>query len=176
MQTKSCTKCKTQLPATLEFFYKNAGGKFGVTPRCKTCVNEDNTKAHAKRLAKNPDKIRAQANARSSKSYHNNLDENRKKQREHQAKLRADPNKYAQILSKKRAGGARLSVEEVELIRKNQNNQCAICLSPEPTDLDHCHTSGDVRWLLCRHCNRGLGAFRDNPDWLEKAATMLRRL
>lgn len=176
MQIKSCTKCKKQLPATLEFFYKNAGGKFGVTPRCKSCVNEDNKASHKKRLQKDPDKIKAQANARAAKSYHKNIDKNRKRQRDYQAKLRADPKRYSEIKSKKRAGGARLSVEEVDAIRKNQNNQCAICESPDPTDLDHYHTSGDVRWLLCRHCNRGLGAFRDNPDWLEKAAAMLRKI
>lgn len=174
MQIKTCTKCKKQLPATLEFFYKNAGGKFGVTPRCKPCVNKDNEASLKKRLEKDPDKIRLQANARASKSYHKHIDKNREKQRDFQAKIRADPKRYAEIQSKKRGGGAKLSVEEVDAIRKNQNNQCAICESPNPTDLDHCHTTGSVRWLLCRHCNRGLGAFRDNPEWLEKAATMLK--
>jgi len=174
MQSKTCTKCKKQHPATLEFFYKNAGGKYGLTPRCKTCVNYDNKVSHEKRLSKNPELVRAQGNARAKKSYRNNLEENRKKQREFQAKYRADPERYALIQSRKRANGAGLTPEQVEEIRTRQNNLCAICSDPEPTDLDHCHTSGKVRWLLCKHCNRGLGAFRDNPEWLEKAASMLR--
>lgn len=71
---KTCRKCLKEFPATLEFFYKNSGGKFGVTPRCKTCVNQDNAASHAKRLAANPEKIRAQATARSKKYYYSNLE------------------------------------------------------------------------------------------------------
>lgn len=32
---KTCRKCGEKKPATLEFFYKNPGGKFGLTPRYK---------------------------------------------------------------------------------------------------------------------------------------------
>lgn len=176
MNIKKCTKCKKELPATLEFFYKHAGGKFGITPRCKPCVNSDNAKSYAKRLLADPEKIRAQASARTKKSYHKNLTKSRERHRNHQAKVRSDPEKYAEIKSKKRAGGARLSVSQVQAIKDSQNNCCAICEAPNPTDLDHCHNSGAVRWMLCRHCNRGLGAFRDNPVWLRKAAQMLTEL
>ena len=47
---KTCRKCLKEFPATLEFFYKNSGSKFGVTPRCKACVNQDNAASHAKDL------------------------------------------------------------------------------------------------------------------------------
>jgi len=30
--------------------------------------------------------------------------------------------------------------------------------------VDHCHTGGQVRELLCRHCNIAAGAVWDNPD------------
>lgn len=173
MNLKTCTKCKNELPATLENFYKNAGGKFGVTPRCKPCVNEDNMASHAKRLAAAPDKIREQANARAKKSYHNNLEKNRERQCLHQKARREDPIKGEVIKARKRADGAGLTPEEIETIRQNQGNLCAICEDPEPTDLDHCHTSGKVRWLLCKHCNRALGAFRDRSDLMRKAANML---
>lgn len=173
MNLKTCTKCKKELPATLEHFYKNAGGKFGVTPRCKPCVNEDNKASHKKRMAKNPEHIRTLANARSQKSYYKNLEANQERQRVHQKARREDPVKGGIIKARKRAGGAGLSPEEVEAIRQNQGNLCAICEAPDPTDLDHCHKSGKVRWLLCTHCNRALGAFRDRPDLMRKAASML---
>lgn len=172
---KTCTKCKKVLPATLEFFFKNAGGKFGLTPRCKTCVTEDNTLSHQKRLQSDPDHVRKLANARSKKHYQNNLDSSREVSRKSAAKARQDPEKYLKIQSRKRAGYARLTPDQIEQIRSEQKNLCAICDEPNPTDLDHSHESGEVRWLLCKHCNRGLGAFRDNPDWLEKAAQMLRK-
>ena len=44
---------------------------------------------------------------------------------------------------------------------------------PGPTDLDHCHKTGRVRFLLCRHGNRGLGAFFDSPNLMRRAARVL---
>lgn len=177
-QMKTCRKCGKDLPATLEFFYKNTGGKFGLTPRCKTCVNEDNALSHAKRLAADPVKIRAQATARSKKSYQKHLEPSRKRHRDYQAKLRSIPERYAEIQAKKRGGGARLSAEELEAMFQAQGCVCAICGSDKSGsqngwNVDHCHKTNQVRFVLCAHCNRGLGAFRDNPDWLRKAAEML---
>ena len=57
-----------------------------------------------------------------------------------------------------------------------QNGVCAICggnRGPNALALDHDHTTGDVRGLLCRPCNLGLGHFADNPEWLRKAADFI---
>ena len=35
--------------------------------------------------------------------------------------------------------------------------------------IDHCHTTGKVRGLLCTQCNTGLGLFKDNPVNLARA-------
>lgn len=40
-------------------------------------------------------------------------------------------------------------------------------------NLDHCHTTGKVRALLCHNCNRGLGLFQDNPEYLRSAANYI---
>ena len=37
---RTCTKCKKEFPATLEFFGKQKGGKFGLKASCKECYNE----------------------------------------------------------------------------------------------------------------------------------------
>lgn len=42
-------------------------------------------------------------------------------------------------------------------------------------NVDHCHTTGKVRGLICHNCNRGLGLFRDNPAYLREAALYLER-
>ena len=51
--------------------------------------------------------------------------------------------------------------------------ECVICGSTEKLVVDHCHTTNQVRGMLCNHCNRGLGHFRDNPDLLEFARIYL---
>lgn len=177
-QTKTCRKCGKELPATLEFFYKNSGGKYGLTPRCKPCVDEDNQIAYQKRMANNREKVLAQNNARSKKHYHANLEAMRDKHRNDQARRRADPVQSQIIKARKRANGAGLKPEEIDQIFLSQGQCCAICKSTEPGskagwNLDHCHETETVRFILCAHCNRGLGAFRDNPDLMRQAADML---
>lgn len=61
-----------------------------------------------------------------------------------------------------------------------QGGCCAICGSAEPSRkrdtkfcIDHCHTSGKVRGLLCVGCNADLGQFKDNPQRLRSAAVYL---
>lgn len=179
--TKTCRKCGNSLPATTEFFYRNQGGKFGLTPRCKPCVNEDNKSSHAARMLREPEKIRALANARSKRSYQKNLDANRKRQREHQAKRRLVPEELEKIRTRKKAGGAGLTPEQWRAMFEVQGCRCAICGSAEPNskmgwNTDHCHKTKRVRFILCAHCNRGLGAFRDNPELMRKAADMLEEI
>lgn len=63
-----------------------------------------------------------------------------------------------------------------------QNNSCLICgiefstgpFGPDSPVVDHCHTYGHVRGILCNECNRGLGYFHDNVDSLIKAAQYLK--
>lgn len=59
------------------------------------------------------------------------------------------------------------------LALKSEVTQCVICGSAEPLVVDHDHLTGEVRGLLCNHCNRGLGHFRDDPMLLEFAAQYL---
>lgn len=81
----------------------------------------------------------------------------------------------------------KLSAEQYEKLLKEQNYVCKICGKYETAKLngvtkrlsvDHCHVSEKngqikIRGLLCHHCNQGLGAFRDNANYLRKAAQYL---
>lgn len=65
-----------------------------------------------------------------------------------------------------------------------QGGVCAICLLPETQRkgpdggakalaVDHCHTTGNIRSLLCGRCNTALGMFGESADRLRAAARYL---
>jgi hypothetical protein len=69
-----------------------------------------------------------------------------------------------------------LTPEEFDALLTKQNNECAICYSPEPGaswHIDHCHDTGRVRGVLCQRCNMALGLFTDDPTMLEQAVKYL---
>ena len=41
-------------------------------------------------------------------------------------------------------------------------------------NVDHCHETGKIRGLLCHNCNRALGLFKDNVEFLERAILYLK--
>jgi hypothetical protein len=73
-----------------------------------------------------------------------------------------------------------LSIEGYEQMFISQCGLCAICGSEHPGGnsphfkIDHDHTTGAIRALLCSECNLGLGKFHDDPQTLEAAAKYLR--
>lgn len=52
-------------------------------------------------------------------------------------------------------------------------NECVICGKNESLVVDHCHKTNNIRGMLCNHCNRGLGHFKDDPNLLEFARIYL---
>jgi hypothetical protein len=78
-------------------------------------------------------------------------------------------NKKAKNLSK-----YDITANQHEALLKSQNFKCAICEEAVDTIcIDHDHKTGRVRGGLCGRCNSGLGFFRDNPEFLEKAKMYL---
>lgn len=63
-----------------------------------------------------------------------------------------------------------------------QGGRCAICRTDKAFSgggdgrrlaIDHCHSTGIVRGLLCGNCNRMLGLVKDDPEALRRAAAYL---
>jgi len=73
-----------------------------------------------------------------------------------------------------------LSVDAYNDMLVAQAGGCAICggqnIKGRRLAVDHNHQTGKVRGLLCDRCNRGLGNFQDNIEYLSSAITYLKKL
>lgn len=67
-----------------------------------------------------------------------------------------------------------MTLEEFQAMLMRQGGCCLICQEEmDPPVVDHDHTTGVVRGLLCRPCNAGLGIFRDDYRLLTRATEYL---
>ncbi len=65
-----------------------------------------------------------------------------------------------------------ITSEEYDVMLAKQDGHCATCSTTVPGNsrrnvyfsVDHCHTTGKVRGLLCHNCNTALGLLKDNTD------------
>ena len=65
-------------------------------------------------------------------------------------------------------------------VLESQNGACKICgkvdpgrISSKRLAVDHDHTTGKVRGILCFRCNMGLGCFNDNIEIIKKVINYL---
>ena len=73
-----------------------------------------------------------------------------------------------------------ITIEFYNGMLESQHNRCAICgyefgSAQGDTYVDHCHSTGVVRGLLCRKCNTGIGMFNDNTTNLANAIVYLQQ-
>lgn len=77
-----------------------------------------------------------------------------------------------------------LSADDYHAMLMAQGNKCAICARSFGDDprsrkdlphVDHSHSTGRVRALLCVRCNQGIGLLREDADLLRSAITYLER-
>jgi len=82
-------------------------------------------------------------------------------------------------LDKARTRTYGVTPEQFQQMKDAQDNACEICklpFVPEKTPhVDHCHTTNRVRGLLCNHCNRGLGGFRDSINIMQSAQEYIKK-
>lgn len=76
----------------------------------------------------------------------------------------------------------KITQQEYEKLEEKQNHTCAICKTSgfkmrehhfKKLVVDHCHTTGKVRGLLCHNCNRALGLLKDSKSALQNAINYL---
>jgi hypothetical protein len=75
----------------------------------------------------------------------------------------------------------KMSQSDYEKILNDQHGLCAICGSPSPGGhgtmfrIDHDHSSGKIRGLLCNKCNVGIGHFDDDTEKMRLAILYLEK-
>ena len=70
-----------------------------------------------------------------------------------------------------------LTKEQYLDMLEKQNHVCAICGNKDNNKklaVDHCHTTGVIRGLLCSSCNTSLGKFKDSVELLQNAIQYLK--
>ena len=163
--TRTCNKCGEEKPLTEEFFRPNPTK--GLRLGCRECEN----KAAALSRALNPEKAREAA---------------RKWSKEHPEQRNAtkrawyarNKDKHKDSVLKRMYG---LPLEEYTRILTAQGGTCGICKTAtegncgRQLSVDHNHSTGEVRGLLCGRCNSVLGFIDEHPGVLERAIEWLKR-
>jgi hypothetical protein len=144
--------CQTEKP--INSFFKSKTAKRGHYSECKECTYERAREYRKKNWAR---------------CY-----ETRKKYKQRNRKKVASLTRKSAL--KTRYG---ITPERYQELLKQQNYRCGICgihedeVSQRSLCVDHCHNSNQVRGLLCDKCNRGIGAFNDDPELISKAAEFI---
>lgn len=151
-ETKKCSRCKEE--KLLVDFHNSKVGFLGKQGACKLCQRQ----VLDDRRAANPE-------------HYNKLSSLWKKKNPEKTKA------SSRNAALKRTYG--ISSKDYAEMLEAQGFSCALCQSKEPCGVgrfhvDHCHTTGKVRGLLCHYCNIGLGHFKESAALLERAIEYLR--
>lgn len=93
----------------------------------------------------------------------------------YQRQYRAHKDRTAEYLKYKYG----IDVETYNAKLEEQDGKCAICGKGQGNSVksklfvDHDHTTGKIRGLLCDSCNRGIGLLQDDADLLMAAVAYL---
>lgn len=180
-----CNRCGLEKDESL--FYKYSGLQ-SLMLQCKDC----NIKA-AKLYAKNN---RQKVNKTKLANYHKHIEKNRAIDRSrywnnperrnytlnnHKRWAIENPRIKRDLILKREYG---ISIENYESMLARQNHVCAICEKPESIArkgsvcslvVDHCHTTGKIRGLLCNNCNRVLGLMKESKTSISRMVEYLNK-
>jgi hypothetical protein len=177
---RDCTKCAVFKPWA--DYHKAKKGLCGKAQQCKQCVHkyfhqrwkaDPDYRARVKAHRRKPEMQAwlAEYNQRPeviahTKAYFKVLNSTEQHKR------------YSKNISLKSHYG--ITLEQYEGALAEQGGGCAICGVTTNTNrrslhVDHDHSSGQIRGILCHHCNLGIGNLKDDPTLLTKAAAYLVR-
>lgn len=69
-----------------------------------------------------------------------------------------------------------MSLDQYNKLVAAHRGKCAICTEEmRKPHIDHCHTTGKIRGLLCGPCNHAIGSLKDSPLRCFLAASYLQK-
>jgi hypothetical protein len=146
----------------VEKFHKHKRNPDGLQNTCKKCHREYVNDYQARKRAEDPEGWAATQRERVA-AANAKIAEWVKKNPE-----------LARLYRRARTHG--LTNERMQELYDRAGGKCEICgdeVEDRKMHVDHCHTTGDVRGMLCQHCNTGLGKFRDSVQNLQNAIRYL---
>ena len=155
-----CRECSTILTPNVNWYAKGADNKNFICNNCRKIYYN-----------KNKARINAQSKAWRLR--------NKEKVKLAQKKARVKNADYYKNYNLQIKYG--ITLEDFYKILAVQNYSCAICGTHSPGGrnntfhVDHDHDTGEVRGLLCHHCNTALGKFKDDPEILKSAILYLEK-
>lgn len=164
---KKCSSCKEIKDISL--FHKDRSTKDGFGWRCTPCKKIESRDFYEK------NKIKIKETQR--RYQENNSEKYAEMQKKSQNKYYKNSiNKIKDRYLKSNYG---ITKEEYEAMLSKQGGVCAVCGNTNRDgrmlSVDHDHTSGKIRELLCQYCNASLGMARDDIGILEKLRLYLIR-
>lgn len=150
---KVCKSCGIEKPLS-EYHIAQKAGYVGKDGYKRTT---DVYKAHCKECYRKKQR----------EEYHQMpLEEQRERRRRN---YNSDYNKFYLLRTK-----YGLTKTQFDIMIAEQKSSCKICSTPlDNPQVDHCHTTGKVRGLLCRNCNTSLGLLKENTDTLRSMITYI---
>jgi len=150
---KKCSRCK-QEKLFIEFFKGrvNKNGRQGYGSKCKNCVREYQLELYHK------------------------LPVEKKRERKEKS-VRALGKDYSKKYRLNRHYN--ITLDEYNKMYEEQDGECYICekkISGREVKVDHNHSTGKVRKLLCHNCNTSLGLLNEDVKIFEKCIEYLKTI
>ena len=160
MENKICKTCKQNLKTTDFYTRTYASGEVKLWNECKNCANIRTRENRLKRRKTNASEYYSKSRAYGKKRYKHDKEAH---------KNRGLKKKYG------------ITLDDWLHIFEEQGGRCAICRDKGEKEIsdkyrkkgmlavDHCHTTGKVRGLLCRKCNMAIGGLKDDLTIIQRA-------
>jgi len=193
-----CNLCNIEKELS-EFYTYKKDDKIFYFFRCKECLREERIRKmqdpefkkknqkyanrfkenhpdyFKKYMENNKDKYKETINRCAKLYYEKNKEYVKNYSKEYRRKLKSEQKRNYRLKAK-----YDITLEEFNELKVKQNNKCSICKTElDQTDrktksnLDHNHTTGKVRGILCHKCNTGIGLLNEDIEILASAIEYL---